>query len=103
MAPSSDARATLPSIPISKAMGGTTMTEHVDALIDSAHEVAAAVGDRTLFGRVYQALVAERQKVLAVQKLVQDADGEWLDRDAFDGLAGRIQDAVAMHDRVDTP
>lgn len=79
------------------------MTEQVDVLIDQAREVAAAVGDRTMFGRVYQALVVERQKVLAVQDLVRGTDGEWVAGDAFGGLAGKIQDLVAPLDRVDSP
>jgi len=71
-------------------------------LIDQAREVAAAVGDRTMLSRVYQALVIERQKVLAVQDLVRDTDGKWVDGDAFSGLAGKIQHLVGPLDRVDS-
>ena len=79
------------------------MTERVDVLIDQAREVAAAAGDRTMFGRVYQALVLERQKICAVQALLKGADGEWIDGDAFGGLAGKIQDIVVPLDRADSP
>lgn len=79
------------------------MTESVDLLIEQVRDVAAAAGDRTMFGRVYQALVAERQKVVAVQSLVRDSDGVWVDGDAYDGLAGKLRTLVGPNDLAASP